>query len=886
LLIQALLVLTVLSCRQPTAPTADPKVSYDPSARYLVGAHYYSWFSEAFDRGFLRGRLLPPQQPELGLYSAWDVAVAEQQISWASEFGIDFFTLDYWPTKSKNDGRHETFLQASNIGDVSFCIFYETIDLGFDAKTDAIFFDQEKSARFVSDLEAIADRYFAHPSYLRIDGRPVVILYVTRTFTGAYQATIQEARRRLKAKGHDVFLIGDEVYWSSKPANQGQPGGDSGVSHVPQVGRIEQFDAITAYNFYNRDQAGHLGYGSTSRFIEDVIKLSQEFAEASQVPLLPSVIPGYNDRGFRPQEDHAAIPRQWTPGSAETGFMSEMLDRYALPFVDQSVPILFVTSWNEWNEDTGIEPLRPAPPTAADQSGRHAFTQGYSYAGHGTAYLAVLRDKVVAVSGRLTSAQERPLSGKTISAWRGEQVVATDVTDSQGRFHLSRLTMSPGSYLVGLTRGEAVPVRVNSRQTASGLVLASGEAAPQVPAKPPDLSPRRRDLDLGLEKYIEAFPKADYQVVTSGGYRYYLDAIDNDAIKDILRARQPWEPHVQEQLRQLLRPGDVVLDVGAHVGTHTTLMADLVGKDGVVYAFEPQKKIFRELVHNLRLNGITNAVPLRFALGDRQGVVEMNPSVAGNEGGTGVGRGGDTVELRTLDSFHFDRVDLVKIDVEGYEDFVLGGATETMSKHKPLLLLEIMGGSDYATATPEIRRRIEHTRGLLSALGYRAKQTWHHDYLAIPIERKPDSAWLDLGRSEHRDLLLEGFSSDELDGKTSFVWSQGSHSALALPLATPASTPYTLGLRVRGFEPICPVAVSVSLNGVSLGSLSIGPEWGGHELSVPANLLKGGENVVRFTYEKNAKPSDLQKSGDQRSLAMSIDLVWLAPAEVSVDPRP
>jgi FkbM family methyltransferase len=246
------------------------------------------------------------------------------------------------------------------------------------------------------------------------------------------------------------------------------------------------------------------------------------------------------------------------------------------------------------------------------------------------------------------------------------------------------------------------------------------------------LAPKLLHDERELTAYLAAFPVQDYKVVDVPRQgKFYLDDID-DAIKNVLRRRQRWEILIDKMLQESIHRGTTVIDVGAHIGTHAVRMSGFVGAPGRVYAFEPQKKIFRELVHNLELNGVKNVVPLRFALGDRAGIVEMNAAVDGNEGGTSVGHGGDRVELRTLDSFGFKNVSVIKIDVEGFEDAVLDGAHDTIRRTRPVLIVEIQGGNDYDTASSEIRAKIDATKRKIAELGYTVKRVGLQDYVGVP----------------------------------------------------------------------------------------------------------------------------------------------------------
>ena len=233
-----------------------------------------------------------------------------------------------------------------------------------------------------------------------------------------------------------------------------------------------------------------------------------------------------------------------------------------------------------------------------------------------------------------------------------------------------------------------------------------------------------------MGRYVAEFPAGEYKIAKVEGVgSFYLDGI-NDEIKNWLRRGLVWEPYIVNLMSKHVVPGTTVVDAGAHIGSHTMTLARLVGRSGRVYAFEPQKKLYRELRQNLKLNDERNVVALRFALGDHPGIVEMSKSATGNEGGTAIGKGGDKAELRTIDSFGLRNVSFMKIDVEGYEDHVLDGAAETIRTQHPVVLVEIQDGEDYDKTTPERKRQIEHTIAKLKAFGYSAQRVSKHDYLA------------------------------------------------------------------------------------------------------------------------------------------------------------
>jgi FkbM family methyltransferase len=230
---------------------------------------------------------------------------------------------------------------------------------------------------------------------------------------------------------------------------------------------------------------------------------------------------------------------------------------------------------------------------------------------------------------------------------------------------------------------------------------------------------------------LENFPKDAYDIckVPKLG-SFYIDRID-DCIKGFLRSGKIWEPKLEKLIKKYVVPNSTVIDIGAHIGSHTLTLSKYAGNGGKVYAFEPQIKIFRELVMNIKLNDCHNIIAFRAAVGNGSGVIQMMKAAGGNEGGTGFGIGGDFAQILSLDQLALkDNISLIKIDVENSEYQVLLGAKETIAKNRPVIILEIMGNSDcLPKRSPEM---VIKTIQLLKEMGYRVTNISGDDYLAIP----------------------------------------------------------------------------------------------------------------------------------------------------------
>ena len=147
----------------------------------------------------------------------------------------------------------------------------------------------------------------------------------------------------------------------------------------------------------------------------------------------------------------------------------------------------------------------------------------------------------------------------------------------------------------------------------------------------------------------------------------------------------------------LLRPGDVLLDIGANIGWFTLLASTLVGESGRVHAFEPRRPTVDYLRRSVAMNGLQSMVTVHeFELADREGEFRLAWKKNSRNPGHSylVDREMDGLEtipiqLRTLDSLRLDKVDFVKLDVEGAEPKVLAGGRNTFETHRPIVLSEL-----------------------------------------------------------------------------------------------------------------------------------------------------------------------------------------------------
>ena len=173
-----------------------------------------------------------------------------------------------------------------------------------------------------------------------------------------------------------------------------------------------------------------------------------------------------------------------------------------------------------------------------------------------------------------------------------------------------------------------------------------------------------------------------------------------------------FEAAEREFLNNFLRPGDTFVDVGANIGLFTLIAVNRVGAEGQVIAFEPTPETFARLVQNVQSSGCRNISCEQLALSDKSGKIEMTKSIDGFDAwnslaspkkGQALVKG--TIQATTWTDYAQEhglagRVTMMKIDVEGWETWVLEGGRKFLSRaDAPLLQVEFTDGAARAAGS-------------------------------------------------------------------------------------------------------------------------------------------------------------------------------------------
>lgn len=196
-----------------------------------------------------------------------------------------------------------------------------------------------------------------------------------------------------------------------------------------------------------------------------------------------------------------------------------------------------------------------------------------------------------------------------------------------------------------------------------------------------------------IETYSK-FTKADFYdfELDNIKFKIFLDPENNGVDRDIFTYKH-YEPHILRAIRKNLDKDSIFLDIGGNIGQHSLFSSYFAKK---VYSFEPITRIYNQMLSSINMNNIFNVVPYNIGIGDENTSLDIFGSDI-NMGGSSLITSENRYKVQTVKIFKLDdvfdkigieKVDLIKIDVEGFELQVLMGAKETIDMYKPKILIE------------------------------------------------------------------------------------------------------------------------------------------------------------------------------------------------------
>jgi FkbM family methyltransferase len=173
--------------------------------------------------------------------------------------------------------------------------------------------------------------------------------------------------------------------------------------------------------------------------------------------------------------------------------------------------------------------------------------------------------------------------------------------------------------------------------------------------------------------------------------RLFLPFAASDLIQHhILKSRNFFEARLLDRFRHYIPGQAIIIDAGANIGNHSVYFSKFCGAKKI-YSFEPMRETFKILLRNVELNAPETIHCFNVALGASAGMADLLRYGAGNTGATRlkIDESG-LYPVQTIDSFKLERLDVIKIDVEGAQISVLEGDTDTLARCKPIIWVELL----------------------------------------------------------------------------------------------------------------------------------------------------------------------------------------------------
>ena len=200
----------------------------------------------------------------------------------------------------------------------------------------------------------------------------------------------------------------------------------------------------------------------------------------------------------------------------------------------------------------------------------------------------------------------------------------------------------------------------------------------------------RSKLIISIGRIIHSFSKSDF--VEIEGRKIFTR--NNDGLA--LSIFKIYEPNQTEIVKKYVHEGDIVIDIGAHVGYYTLLMAQLVGENGKVYSFEPDPVNFQLLKKSVEINGFENVVLIQKAVSNITDKVKLflgdDDSAINRIYDAKLGDAKESIDVEsvTIDEYFKENdelINFIKIDSEGSEVKIINGMKQFLSRNQELVMM-------------------------------------------------------------------------------------------------------------------------------------------------------------------------------------------------------
>jgi hypothetical protein len=301
----------------------------------LVGAYYFPGWSQA-QRWYCIAASKTAQHPLLGYYREGDPDAADWHIKWALEHGVSFFAFDFYTQNGSQmlqTALDEGFLKAKYIDRFRFCLNW----CNHGPATD----------KTVEQMELFGDlvikKYLTHPSYLRIDGKPVVMILVGNGFVvNLGEDKAKEVFQKFEDRCKEAGLPGVNFVFC-----EGDIGNKGHIENAQKAGASR----FCLYNYpYSGTEftgPGKHGEATYSHLIDVGEQNWKDWREMCRSNFWPTVMPGWDRRPWTKDQD--LIRTGSTPE-----LFAESLKR-ARNYVN-SDKVVMIEAWNEWGEGSVLEP--------------------------------------------------------------------------------------------------------------------------------------------------------------------------------------------------------------------------------------------------------------------------------------------------------------------------------------------------------------------------------------------------------------------------------------------------------------------------------------------------------------------------------------------------